>query len=63
MAACVADEDPTLGPYYHVGWPPDPEAAFERLRSGRPVYWPTDPKVTAQGPYIRFAEKRPPNSE
>lgn len=57
----MAEDD--LGPHYHVGWPPDPEVALQRLRAGLPVYWPTDPKMSPQGPYIRFADKRPPNSE
>jgi hypothetical protein len=50
-------------PEYHVGWPTTDEEKLDRVRRGLPVYCPRDPKVIEQASYIRFAEKRPPNSK
>lgn len=50
--------------HYHVGWPPaHVRDLLARVKRGLPVYWPTDPKVIDQRPYIAFAGERGPNSE
>lgn len=44
--------------HYHVGYPPAVPEMVERLQSGLPVYWPTDPVAIDQAPYEAFAEVR-----